>query len=201
MPRPHCNASIRSHGRAGIVLALLQVAAMATAQEKTPRQPSEADSRAALLRTMMVLRIAPYLLLVEPPAARKEYRIGVVGDDAVAAAIRKELPGKKVGDLPVVVVVITVADATQVAPAHGCDLLWLANSIDAPTHQRIVTNHADRPTALIGERDGFAASGGSVQLFVQENSLKFEVNAESLRAKGMRASPQLLKLSRKGPGA
>ena len=70
MPRPHCNASIRSPGRAGIVLALLQVAAMATAQEKTPRQPSEADSRAALLRTMMVLRIAPYLLLVEPPGKR-----------------------------------------------------------------------------------------------------------------------------------
>ena len=189
------------HDRAALAFVFVSMLAIASAvaQNAVASKQSEADARAAALRAMVVLKIAPYLTLEQPPAARKEYRIGVIGSDAVAAAIQKELPGKKVGELPVVVVAVDADTAAKTSTAHGCDLLWIAKSIDAPTQKLILAAHAAQPTALIAEHAGFAAAGGSVQLFVQDNGIKFEVNGEALKQQGMRASPQLSKLSRKGP--
>jgi hypothetical protein len=36
-------------------------------------------------------------------------------------------------------------------------------------------------------------------LFIKNNKVKFEVNQKALKVQGMKASPQLLKLSTKGP--
>lgn len=198
MPRSRRHAIASPTARATFTLACMAAALGGTARRATAQEP-DAATRAAVLRAMVVLKLAPYLTLEQVAAGRKEYRIGVVGTDAVAAAIQRELPSKKVGDLPVVVVVVDPADAAKPEHAHGCDLLWLAQSLDTATQQRIVTAHASRPVALVADQAGFAAGSGTVQLFVQDNGVRFEVNAEALKAKGMRASPQLLKLSRKGP--
>ena len=52
---------------------------------------------------------------------------------------------------------------------------------------------------IVCERPGFARAGGGIQLFCEELELRFEVNVEALRKQQVRASPQLCKLSRKGP--
>ena len=171
----------------------------ASAQNGETRSPPAAEMHAAVLRAMVVLKLAPYLVVDPPPAVRKEYRIGVVGSDIVATALLKELPGKKVGELPVVVVAIDPADASKDTPAHSCDLLWVGQSVDRAAEKRIVAVHATQPVVMVSGRPGFAALGGSVQLFVQDNGIKFEVNVDTLKPKGIRANPNLLKLSRKGP--
>ena len=198
MPSPRRHAAKERHERMAFVCALALTTANLAAQDGG-KQAGDADTRAALLRAMVVLKIAPYLVIETPATTRKEYRIGVVGSDTVGAAIQKDLPGKKVGDLPVVVVAIDPTVASKGASAHTCDLLWLAKSVDAATQKQILAAHAEHPTTLVSEQAGFVASGGSVQLFVQENSIRFEVNADALKQKGIRASSQLLKLSRKGP--
>ena len=96
--------------------------------------------------------------------------------------------------------IVTPEAAGKNEPAHGCDLLWLAGSLDADVVQRILSAHQKCAVVLISERPGFAADGGGVQLFVAENGVKFEVAAEALKQQGVRVAPQLLKLSRKGPG-
>ena len=74
-----------------------------------------------------------------------------------------------------------------------------AGNVDAEQLKKVVQTHADKPVPIVCERPGFAGSGGGVQLFVQDNLIRFEANAEALKKQGVRASPQLLKLSRKGP--
>lgn len=171
-----------------------------TAQESTTAQDPTAAERAATLRATFVLKMAPYLAPETPPKTPpKSYRIALVGDDAVTQIAAKALAGKKVDDRTVEIVVVPLADAVAGKGTETCDLMYVAANVDAEQLKKLLQSHGDKPVPILSERAGFAAAGGGVQLFVQDNLIRFEVNVEALKKQGMRASPQLLKLSRKGP--
>lgn len=172
----------------------------ATRHDQTAAQEPAAAERAATLRAMFLLKVAPYLTRespVEPPP--KVYRMAVVGDDAVTKVAQTVLAGKKVDDRTVEIVAVAVADAAAGKGTADCDLMYVATTVDAEQVKKIVASHADKPVPLVGEHRGFAAGGAAVQLFVQDNLIRFEANVEALKKQGIRGSPQLLKLSRKGP--
>jgi hypothetical protein len=198
MARPAPTARLALVATTLLVAAAPSVRAQ-TAMPAAPPQDNEA-SRAAKLRAMVILKMAPYFSLEAAPATRAtEFRIGVVGDDAVVQSLRSDVAGKKVNELPVVIVGIDPKDAASGKLAAKYDVLYLACSVDEPSRKAIIASHADKPTPLVAEQTGFAQSGGAVQLFVKDNTVRFEINAEALKKQGVRASPQFLKLSRKGP--
>lgn len=180
---------------------LLTVGPALRAQETkpAPQEPS-AEERAANLRAMIVLKMAPYLTPETPPKQpAKTYRVVVVGADTVTEAAHKQMAGRKLEERAVEVVAVSPADAAAGKGTTDCDLMYVASTVDAATLQKVLEQHAGKPLPIVCERVGFAAAGGGIQLFVQDNLVRFEVNAEALKKQGMRASPQLLKLSRKGP--
>lgn len=218
----------------GVVLAVSASPSMAAGQEP------EADERAAVLRAMMILKIAPYLVAEprppapapradgeppkpappkpppqrEPPPPQPQppkpeppkpatptFRIALCGRDDVTAAAARHLPQKRVGAAVVETVEVTaaVAAAPRADEPRPYDLLYLAHDTPPELIRRIVAAHRDDPIPIVCERRGFVAAGGGVQLFVQDNTLRFEINPEALRRQGVRASPQLLKLSREAP--
>jgi ribosomal protein L12E/L44/L45/RPP1/RPP2 len=173
--------------------------------EPVPAQDPSPEVRAATLRAMVILKLAPYLTTEQKPAevdGKRVYRIGIVGSDQVATVAAQALPGKKVDELVVVVVPVSVASASAAADedhARAYDVLYVAGSVSNEVLPKIVAAHGKEPVPLICERPGFAQAGGGIQLFVQDNHLRFEINAEALRKQGVKTSPQLLKLSREGP--
>ncbi|MEZ6037102.1 MAG: YfiR family protein [Planctomycetota bacterium] len=171
------------------------------ATQQANEQDPAAEARAAVLRAMVVLKIAPYLKRDAGQAGddKTPYRIAVVGDDATVAAIKRHLPGKEVGKRQVEIVALSEQDATRPNRDRLFDAMFLAHDLDAKALASIVAAHEKLPTVLISERAGFSRAGGSVQLFVEDNGLRFEVNQDALKKQGVRASHQLLKLSRKGP--
>lgn len=196
-----CPATARCrHALAHWLLLPALVAALA-AQGPAVQDGQEADAerRSALLRAMVVLKIAPYLTSATPRPAGSEYRIAIVGSDLVSAAILKHLPGKKVDDATVRVIELPLARARSGDRAADYDLLYIASSVDTAALPEILRSHANKPVPVFCERPGFAHLGGGVQLFIQDNGIRFEVNSEALRAQGIKVPAQLLKLSRKGP--
>lgn len=183
----------------GLLALSLAVAATAPAPATASHQDPDADVRAGVLRAMFVLKLAPYLPPATPRQRAEAYRIGLVGHDPVVDVAPRHLVGKKVEDLRVAVIVVTPEAAAEGTAADQYDLLYIAASIDDETLRRIVASHRQRPIPLVCERGGFADHGGGVQLFVRDNGLRFEANADALRRQGLKPSPQLLKLSRKGP--
>jgi len=176
----------------------------ATLLAQTAHQEPDAAATAAAVRAALLYKIASYLEVEKPKSGdsappAKRYRIGVLGDDATIATARKILPGKTVGDAKVVVVDITAEDAAAGRVAEKCDLLYLAAALDADTVQKIVAQLAQKAVPLVCAQPGFAAAGGTIQLFVKDGGTRFQVNTGTLRRQGLRASPQLLKHSQKGP--
>lgn len=188
---------LRHLGLAFVPALATVLVAQATVQER------EVENKAAAVRAALLFKIASYLTIdPESPAAdkpRKEYRIGLLGDDKTTALAKSMLPGKKVGDATVVIVVISAADAVAGRAAEQCDLLYIATPIEDETLAKVLTLHAEKPMAMLCHRPGFAADGGTIQLFVQDGGTRFEVNSQALRRQHLRASPQLMKHSQTGP--
>ncbi|MBX3463246.1 MAG: YfiR family protein [Planctomycetes bacterium] len=176
-------------------------AAAAAAQDpgQAPAPLPPADLRAGTL-----VQLASHLSPERPrpqraDAPRPPYRIGLLGQDDVTAAAQRLLPGRAVGDAKTAVVVVESLTAIEGRAAEACDLLYVAGSIDDKVLARVVAVHAERPMPIVCERPGFAAAGGSVQLFADGADLRFEVNAAALKKQGIKASLHLRKLSRPGP--
>jgi hypothetical protein len=178
------------------------VALAASAQTGDGKPPPEPPTPAEL-RAGTVLKLASYLTPEQPrhPTGQKPppFRIGLLGKDDVTCAATKALPGKTVGQTTATVVQVDTLQAIEGRAADVCDLLFVADSIDPKVLARVVAMHADQPMPIVCERPGFARDGGAVQLFVEDKDLRFEVNVDALKAQGIKASPHLLKLSRKGP--
>lgn len=172
------------------------------ARNGTTQEPA-AEAKAAAVRAAFLFKIATYLSIDAPaPSAEKRshYRIGVLGDDPLIATGRRVWPGKQVGDATVQVVTIELEDAVAGRAAEHCELLYVGASVDDEDLAKVVSTHARKAMPVVCERGGFAQGGGAIQLFVEDKGMRFEVNAETLRRQGVRASPQLLKHSRRGPG-
>lgn len=177
--------------------------AVATIAQAEPQQPPPEPPTPAELRACTVLKLASYLTPETPPPRSDPkvppYRIGLLGKDDVTVTATRLLPGKVVGGTTASVVTIETLAAIEGKAAQACDLLYVAASIDGKVLERVIAVHADQPMPIVCERPGFVAAGGAVQLFVEDQDLRFEVNVEALKAQGIKASPHLLKLSRKGP--
>ncbi|MFT4843344.1 MAG: hypothetical protein ACI8UD_000494 [Planctomycetota bacterium] len=155
------------------------------------------------LRAAYISKIAAYITTKAtskptPKQSKAPYVIAVVGSDAFADAIIKLLPGKAINNRKVKVVVLDPAIAATTTK-HQHQLLYVATSLNATVVARIVASHAKLATPLMSCRAAFATKGGGVQLFIKNNKVKFEVNQNALKVQGMKVSPQLLKLSTKGP--
>lgn len=53
-----------------------------------------------------------------------------------------------------------------------------------------------QPVLLIGELEGFAESGGSINFYIDKRKIRFEINTDALAASGVSISSQLLKLAK-----
>lgn len=79
-------------------------------------------------------------------------------------------------------------------PFEACDVIYLHVSF-APWRQLL---EEARPAALtVGEVPGFLAAGGMVELVIDNDAVRFDVNMRALRSRNIRLPAQVLKLARR----
>lgn len=175
-----------------MLMALAALSAPSRAQGKRVEKPEN-------VKAMMLAKFVAFLTKANgtKPAKDQPLRIGIVGTDATATAAQKALPGRQVDGRTVEIVVVTLDDAR--AGRSPCDLLYIANDIEPAALTEIVAAHKSLAVPLIAERKGFAASGGGIQLFLDGDNVRFQVNQDALKAQGVVPAPQFLNLSRRAP--
>jgi hypothetical protein len=78
--------------------------------------------------------------------------------------------------------------------ARSCDLLYVDQTMMndwALMSQR----QEDQILVTVGNHPQFLKQGGMIRFFVEENRLRFEIHLKLARKKGLRISPELLKLA------
>lgn len=126
-----------------------------------------------------------------PPASagRKTFVACTIGPSAVAA-FHLAFEGKLLaGRAASVRELLTDRDVTD------CDLVFLPAS-DQNRYAAIREAVSSRAVLTIGDWSGFAADGGMINFYTEEDKVRFEVNVGASRKAGLMINSQVLRLAR-----
>ena len=125
------------------------------------------------------------------PQADSPLVIGVLGDDpfgeALDHAIQKDglVSNRK----------MVIKRSRQWQELKDCHILFISKSESDRLAQ--ILRGMDKVCVLtVSETEGFTRAGGIINFFIQGSKVRFEINAEAARRKGIRISSQLLCLGK-----
>jgi hypothetical protein len=139
-----------------------------------------------------------FIKFVEWPSGERltgdTFRVCILGEVPAAAPFEdlngQEVLGRRLS--------VTMLKSPQ--EARACQVLFVA----APPSVRlteVLDSLSGVPVLTIGDTDGYAKRGIMINMFLENKRVRFEINAETARAAGLRISTKLLKLASKVYGA
>jgi len=128
--------------------------------------------------------------------------IAILGEDHFGTTLDRVLQGKKVNGRSFAVKRWkSVADLVK-SPAElkDCQILFVSSSEIAHLNEAIQIVKGV-PVLTIGETPGFANRGGIINLVLEDNKVRFEVNVDAAKQVDLNISSRLLALARIVPQA
>lgn len=125
------------------------------------------------------------------------FEIAVFGDSAIVPPLEEIAAKKTVAGRPILIRPIDRLEALG-----RPQVLFVARPA-APLLRRVLEEARAKAILTVGEEEGLAEQGLTVNFVLRDGAVKFEVNEEALRAGGIQPGAQLLKLAILvgGPGA
>lgn len=105
------------------------------------------------------------------------------------------LKGQTIKQLPVIVHLLT----SEFENITDCNTLFISKN-DHDKWMYLLTNKIFPKLMLVGDFDGFIASGGHINFFIVGGKVRFEVNTEKLDKTGIHMSSRVLRLGRTHKG-
>ena len=114
----------------------------------------------------------------------------VYGRDPFGEILDDALLGKSIGDRRV-----SVGRANQFQDIAGCQMIFVARS----EHERareLMNRLAGHAVLLVGENEGFATSGGTIEFTLEDRRVHFIINPDAAERAGLKFSSKLLALAK-----
>ena len=113
--------------------------------------------------------------------------LGILGKDPFGATIDAIAQRRKVNGRTIEVARMESADDFK-----PCHLVFVTQSVDDEQLDLLMEYVMGRNVLLVGESPGFADSTGTVNFFLEEGAVRFEINMERAQAAGLTFDAQLL---------
>jgi hypothetical protein len=176
-----CSTTRRRSWLAFVVAATLMSARLADAQFA-----NASEVKAAFVYNFTKFTEWPANAL--PPAS--QLVVCVVGDDILARALAQITKGRPIDGHEMVVHALT-GDS----PATLCHVLYMS-SLSARRMAQTLVALKGTPVLTLSDSNGFAQSGGVVELFVDGGNMRFAVNVEIVQQSQLHISSRLLSLAK-----
>lgn len=124
------------------------------------------------------------------PAADSPFVIGVIGGGDAFIVLQDLLVGRMVGDHPVQVEAVK---PERIGP--GLHILFVTRAAGISV-EKVRASLGSATTLVVGEAEGFAQRGGSINFVNVEGSVRFEANPAAAARARLKIGSQLLKLAR-----
>jgi hypothetical protein len=123
--------------------------------------------------------------------------IVILGEDHFGNTLDHALDGKKVNSRPFVIKRAKTAAELQrtLGPQRDCQILYVSSS-EMPHLGEAIQMLKGVPVLTIGETPGFAKDGGIINLILEDNKVRFEVNVRAAKDADLNISSRLLALAR-----
>jgi hypothetical protein len=117
-------------------------------------------------------------------AADQQLKVCLLGKSDVEREMEMMMRGKLANGHPINVSYIRGADEVQ-----GCHVIF----VDASERRKVKAGLPAAPSALvIGDFDGFAREGGTINFVMQNNRISFDINVAMAQRAGLKVSSRLL---------
>jgi hypothetical protein len=183
---------MRTVGRFLGTFALICAAALSAAHAQGPAT-AEA-SREYAIKAVFLYNFAHY---VQWPAAEpvSEFTIGILGHDPFGAALdeiaaTKQIDGRRI-------VIRRLASMADYAP---CQILFLSSSASEELKREAIERVRGQPVLVVAEEAALFGHGVTINFFLEENKVRFEIDAEAARRGQLKISSRLLSLSKRAGG-
>jgi hypothetical protein len=155
-----------------------------------PAQQTEFIDREPEIKAAYLYNFARY---VEWPAAagRTEFVIGVIGETRVAAPLATIAGSKKVNNKP-----ISIRRFRTAKDFQQCNMLFVPTGQDPILVTALLKKAGESATLVVGEDPLFAQKQGHIGFYVDQNSVKFEINSGSAQKSALKISSKLLSLGK-----
>ena len=172
------------------VLVSLSLAVSVRAQSADPDGSSEYLIKAGFIYNFAQLVQWPDAAF---PQSDSPIVIGIVGNDPFGATIDSVVQGKKLNGRSLVVKRFRWGKDTR--EIKDCNILFVSSS-ERERLDEIIQAVKSLPILTIGETPGFATRGGIINLTLEGNRVRFEVDIEAAKQANVNISSRLLALAR-----
>lgn len=155
---------------------LLLILALQAGAQKLGATPGYTESEIKAAFTLHLMTFITW------PNNQQPKVLCVVDDDGVYGALELLIDKRTAKDISLKSLVDTLKIKT-------CDLLFLGSDVELPTLDDTL------PLLTIGERTGFAAAGGMVELSRRAGRVELTINESELQHAGFSASSRLMSLA------
>lgn len=124
------------------------------------------------------------------PEAGAPVVVGVLGDDAFARLLEQTLKGKSIQGRPCL-----VKQFQELPGVDACHLLYIG-AAEKKRLPAVLAAVKGANVVTVGDLDGFARSGGVINLYREQNSLRFEINVDAAARARLKIHPKLLQLAK-----
>ena len=179
-----------SRNRAASLLGCLTATLLLLAGQADAAALEESERRDEIRVTIgFLLNFAKFTQWPErAPEAPKEFRIGLLGDDLLAEAMQRLTVGRAVRGLPVAVVKARTSEELR-----NCQIAVFGGEVRRLSAQVAVLKNL--PVLTVSTEEGFLDHGGMIELFIQENRMRFAINRSAVDSSGLRISVELQELA------
>ena len=187
-----CRLSVSSRGAFGCGLSALFIWAGLLASGGLEMRAQPSASKEYQLKAAFLYNFAQFVQWPEAafPEASTPISIGVLGDDPFGVALDRVVQGESINNRKLI-----IKRSRQLDDLQSCHLLFISKSEKGRLAQILASLEA-RSILTVGETEQFAKRGGVINFFFDENRIRFEINTDAARRKGLKISSQLLSLGR-----
>ena len=176
------------HKRIIAVMAVAMIIfASSTVAGAQDNPPDEYELKAAFLFNFAKFIDWPSNSFASPQSS---FTICFLGQGPLGQVLDNKLQGKIVGDRH-----LAVQRLKDRADARRCQMLFVSSS-ESPHLPEILESVQGTNVLLVGETNGFAASGGTIEFTLEDSHVRFTINTDAADRAGLKFSSKLLALAR-----
>jgi hypothetical protein len=186
-------------GRGYFWTALLGVCALGSRTAPVAAQDAE-ENREAIIKAACLYNFAMHTQWPKDAAvgAKDKFHIGVVGKGDLNPFLKKIADTRTVHDKS-----IAVHHFPSLKDYEPCHVLFVSRepAVDskesaADRLAAAVKKAKGTPTMIVSESEGLAEKGATINFYVEENVVKFEINLDTAKAAGLEISSKVLRLAK-----
>jgi hypothetical protein len=140
------------------------------------------------LHTLYIFNFAKY---IEWPGSSKAIKIGVVNSSQAEEALQKMAKAKSTSAAPII-----VTNTKSETELEDCQIIFIPSNSSQLT-ARLIERFSALPILIVTEDADMIRKGAGVSFKVATDKLRFQINEETLKAKGLKVASSLVTLSEK----